>query len=50
MNAGAYGGEMKDVVVKTEFCHVLTGTMDAFEERPINSFTGAVPLQAADGW
>ncbi len=31
MNAGAYGGEMKDVVVKTEFCHVLTGTMDAFE-------------------
>ena len=25
MNAGAYGGEMKDVVIRTEFCDVSTG-------------------------
>ncbi len=31
MNAGAYGGEMKDVVTKTEFCNPLTGEMGSFE-------------------
>ncbi|MGI6497469.1 MAG: UDP-N-acetylmuramate dehydrogenase [Oscillospiraceae bacterium] len=31
MNAGAYGGEMKDIVFKTEFCDLLTGEMGTVE-------------------
>ena len=31
MNAGAYGGEMKDVVWKTAFCHAATGEPGVLE-------------------